>query len=83
MVAFPFQPSPTFAEYREWLIGEGGQAVDGSNEWGSFTQLSSPDNRRRVTVPGIEPDERLVPSKIELLDLRLGLVSPWSASYTN
>ena len=83
MAAYPFQPFPTFAEYCEWLIGQGGKVAEGGkNEWGSFTRLSSPNNRLHALEAGTKPDERLVPSTIERLDSRLGIVSPWNSSHT-
>ena len=80
MTAHPFQESPTFGEYCTWLGREGGTVETDENAWGPFTRLSYPHGRRtrRAIVAGVEPDERLTPSKVSQLDRRLGVKSPWN-----
>lgn len=70
---------PTRAEYRKWLVAEGGQFRQHHNDWGGYTELISPDGAGSVCELGIEqPGERLTASALRLLDARLGVQSPWA-----
>lgn len=80
MTAHPFQESPTFGEYCDWLKRQGGSVQPGRISLGDFTRLSYPKGRRdrRAILPIGNLDERLTPSKVNELDSRLGVTSPWN-----
>ena len=83
MASHPFQEGPTVGKYCDWLTREGGLVEPGKNEWGGFTRLSYPKGRRdrRAILPIGDPDERLTPSKVNELDSRLSVKSPWNPGF--
>lgn len=81
MSAHPFVPGPTLEEYCQWLIDNGGSVQDGTNEWGSFRRLISPDGVSRVVAPETDQEEVLLPLVTIHLDYRLGLTSPWNPDF--
>ena len=78
MAAFPFPDFPTCQQYADWLKDEGIQVKFGKNEWGNFMFAARPDGSLHIFEPALDPDAPLVPSTVERIDSRLGVVSPWN-----
>ena len=74
----PFPEFPTYQKYIDWLADEGIQVEFGDNEWGRFMFAIGPDGSSYIREPAINLDEYIVPSTVERMDFRLGIVSPWN-----
>ena len=75
VVAFP--DFPTYQQYADWLKTKAFRSI-GKNEWGNFMFAARPDGLLHVFEPALDPDAPLVPSTVERIDHRLGVVSPWN-----
>ncbi|MDE0048672.1 MAG: hypothetical protein OXO52_02720 [Rhodospirillales bacterium] len=78
MAAFPFPNFPTYQQYADWLGGNGIRVEFDVNEWGRYMLASHADGSRHTIERHLEPKTPLVPSTVERIDLRLGVVSPWN-----
>ena len=78
MPPIPFHDFPTYQRYIDWLAEEGIQVEFDDNEWGRFMSATGPNHSSHIHEPAIDLDAPIVPSTIERLDLRLGVVSPWN-----
>jgi len=78
VAAFPFRDFPTYQQYADWLDGNGIQVEFGTNEWGRYMFASRADGSLHTFERHLDPNTPLVPSTVERIDLRLGVVSPWN-----
>lgn len=77
----PAPPLPTWGEYCEWLVTAGGRVREKRNDWGGYRELVAPDGSGSVCKPGdMSSQESLTLRSLRLLDIRLGVSSPWAAA---
>lgn len=77
MAPYPFQRFPSLGEYCAWALTEGFIVECKQNGAGHFRRITSPDGSRRVDQAELDPDERMTPRLLHILDSRLGVESPW------
>ena len=68
-------------EFREWIRSVGGKISNCENEWGNYTRSDAPDGTGHVFLADHDPEKRLGPDEIFLLEKRLGITSPWTISH--
>lgn len=73
----PFRAQPTLGQYLAWIIECGGQWKSGVRNDIPFVKITTAEGRHDFVV-GQAQSERLVPTKVNSLDRRLNVMSPWN-----
>jgi hypothetical protein len=75
----PFRAQPTLGQYLAWIIECGGRWETGVRNDIPFTKITTAEGRHDFVV-GLDPNDRLVPTKINSLDRRLNVRRHGTAS---